>query len=151
MSICWGSSYSGSWLVCRLGSVLFSSVWVMSSGNVILSKVLVYPLPSYVVPPEKIYYHILMESRRVTVHLLELLQVWAGESTRLSGSKHLDASSRAAGTGHLLVLNQYGLEYSHSLPLEVKQLVAASIAFLWISLMMQHFFVTASEYKNNNL
>ena len=47
----------------------------MSSGNVILSKVLVYPLPSYVVPPEKIYYHILMESRRVTVHLLELLQV----------------------------------------------------------------------------
>ena len=51
MSICWGSSYNGSWLVCHLGSVLFSSVRVMSLGNVILSKVVAYLLPSCVIPP----------------------------------------------------------------------------------------------------
>ena len=42
----WGSKSSGGWLVCHLGPICFSSLCVVSSGYVILSKVVPCPLPS---------------------------------------------------------------------------------------------------------
>ena len=46
VSVYWGSRFSGSWLVHHLGPIWFKSVYVMSSGYVILSKVVSCPLPS---------------------------------------------------------------------------------------------------------